>query len=60
MPALVNAEECTSCEACVEACPTEAITMNGDEIAVVDPDLCSDCEECVEECPPEAIAMVEE
>jgi ferredoxin len=59
MPALVNADECTSCESCVEVCPTEAITLNGDDIAVVDPDLCSDCEECVEECPTEAISMVE-
>lgn len=27
MPAFVNADECTGCESCVEACPTEAISM---------------------------------
>ncbi|MBU0742890.1 4Fe-4S binding protein [bacterium] len=59
MPALVNADECTGCESCVEACPTEAISMNGDEIAVVDHDMCTDCEACVEECPTEAISMVD-
>jgi ferredoxin len=59
MPALVNAEECTGCESCVESCPTEAITMNGDDIAIVDADMCTDCEACVEECPTEAISMDE-
>jgi Fe-S-cluster-containing hydrogenase component 2 len=58
MPAIVNADECTGCESCVEACPTGAITMN-DDVAVVDPDECTDCEACIEACPTECISMVD-
>jgi len=58
MPAIVNKDECTGCEACVEACPTEAISMDGD-FAFVNADECTDCEACVEACPTEAISMVD-
>ena len=56
MPAVVDAETCTGCESCVDACPVEAISMQ-DDIAVVDADSCTDCESCVEVCPVEAITM---
>ncbi len=58
MPALVNVDLCNGCESCIEACPTEAITMV-DGHAVVDPDECTECEACVEVCPEEAISMVD-
>ncbi len=57
MPASVNKEKCTGCEACVEACPAEAISMDGDDKAVVDASTCTDCGVCVDECPVEAISM---
>jgi ferredoxin len=56
MPAKVDAETCTGCEACVESCPVEAIAMK-DNIAVVDESTCSDCGACVDACPVEAITM---
>jgi len=56
MPAKVNEEKCTGCEACVDACPAEAIKMV-DGKAVVDADTCVDCGVCVDECPVEAIEM---
>ena len=56
MPAKVDAEKCTGCESCVEACPSEAISMV-DGKAVVDADKCVDCGICVDECPVEAISM---
>jgi len=59
MPAKVDAEKCSGCGSCVDACPTEAISMNDDDIAVVDLDECTDCEACVDECPEEAIEMEE-
>lgn len=59
MPAFVNRDECTGCESCIEACPTEAISMTDDDVALVDVDMCTECEACVEECPTEAISMVE-
>ncbi len=58
MPALVDQSKCTGCEACVDACPTEAIAMV-DGKAFVTADECTDCEACVEECPEDAIQMVD-
>jgi ferredoxin len=55
MPAKVNEETCSGCEACVSSCPVETITMN-DGKAVVGDD-CIDCGACVDECPVEAITM---
>ena len=56
MAAKVSEEKCTGCEACVDACPAEAIKM-ADGKAVVDADACVDCGVCVDECPVEAIEM---
>lgn len=56
MPARVDGEKCTACEACIEACPSEAIAING-QVAKIDPDKCVDCGVCVDECPVEAISM---
>jgi ferredoxin len=56
MPAKVDIEKCTGCEACVEACPSEAIRMQ-DQKAVVDAEACVDCAVCVDECPVEAITV---
>ena len=55
MPAKVDAEKCTSCGACVDCCPSEAIAM--DDKAVISADKCVDCGVCVDECPVEAISM---
>lgn len=58
--ALIINEECTSCGACVDECPNEAIS-EGDEIYVINPDKCTECvgffdePQCVEVCPVEAI-----
>lgn len=56
MPAKVDAETCTGCEACVDSCPSEAIRMEGEK-AVIDVEKCVDCGVCVDECPVEAISM---
>ena len=56
MPAKVNPDTCTGCEACVGSCPVEAISMQ-DGKAVVNEEECIDCGACVGECPTEAITM---
>ncbi len=55
MPAVVNAETCISCEACVGACPVEVIEMQDSKAVVLDG--CIDCTACVGTCPVEAISM---
>ncbi|AQT68553.1 Ferredoxin [Anaerohalosphaera lusitana] len=56
MPAKVDADKCTGCGACLDSCPSEAISMDGG-VAVIDADACVDCGVCVDDCPVEAISM---
>ncbi len=55
--AAIDAEECTSCEACVERCQMEAIAETDDVFAIVD-GRCIGCGLCIASCPTEAIAMI--
>jgi ferredoxin len=43
-------DDCVACGACVEACPTEAIT-EGDGKYVIDADKCISCGSCADACP---------
>lgn len=43
-------DECTACGACMEECPTEAIST-GDEKYSIDPEKCVDCGACEAVCP---------
>ena len=52
---VVNKEECTGCESCVEACPVEAISIANDK-AQINQDECTECLTCIDECPVEAIS----
>lgn len=56
MPTIVDAEKCTGCGECVEACPLDALEVQND-VAVVDEDVCGDCGSCTDVCPTEAIAI---
>lgn len=53
---LVDKNECTGCETCIEVCPVEAISME-ESIARINKDTCTECEACVAECPVEAIKI---
>ncbi|MDI7252853.1 MAG: 4Fe-4S binding protein, partial [Actinomycetota bacterium] len=54
--AVVDAEECTACEACLERCPVGAVRV--EETAVVDRERCLGCGLCAGTCPAEAISIV--
>jgi len=53
---VVDAEQCTGCEVCVEVCPVEAISVS-DGVAEINQETCTECESCVAECPNEAIKV---
>ena len=52
----VNADECTACGACVDACPCEVLQLE-DVAVVANPDECTECGTCVDECPTGAITL---
>ena len=56
--AMVESDECTGCEQCLERCQMHAMFMNDDELAQVNPDRCIGCGLCVTTCPAEAIKLI--
>jgi NAD-dependent dihydropyrimidine dehydrogenase PreA subunit len=56
--AVVDADLCTGCGACVDECDDDALHMNDDEtLAVVTAANCTGCASCVDVCPTAAIEM---
>ena len=59
--AVVNADNCTGCEACVEVCPVDCIHSDDDQdMYFIDPDECIDCGACESVCPVNAIYYEED
>ncbi|MBU0736334.1 MAG: 4Fe-4S binding protein [Proteobacteria bacterium] len=58
--ATVDSELCSSCEACLERCYFDAITLEGDgDTAIVNSEKCMGCGLCTVTCPEEAISFDE-
>ena len=47
-------DDCTTCGACADSCPVEAISEGADKFTI-DQDSCTDCAACVDTCPLDAI-----
>lgn len=56
--AVVETDDCTGCETCIERCQMNALRMNDDGLAFVDRDRCIGCGLCVTTCPTEALKLV--
>jgi len=58
--AVVDIDECSSCEECVEKCFFDAINMDGEGgTAAIIPEKCMGCGVCTVDCPTEALSMTE-
>jgi electron transport complex protein RnfB len=54
--ASVNPDACTGCDACVDRCQVEALSLR-DSTAAVDAERCIGCGLCVTGCPAEAVTL---
>lgn len=54
---IVDAEQCSGCEECVEVCPCEVYEMKDGKSISVAPEECIGCESCVEVCDEAAITI---
>ncbi len=55
--AVLNGDECTGCEACIDRCQMDALSMNSDGIAELDSSRCIGCGLCVTTCPSGALTL---
>ncbi len=56
MAVSIDKSKCTGCGACTDACPCEALSVQGD-LCVVDEGACADCGACIDVCPVEALLL---
>ncbi|MGA2401936.1 MAG: electron transfer flavoprotein subunit alpha [Syntrophobacteraceae bacterium] len=48
-------DKCIACQICIGECPTGAIELSPDGVALVNPEVCVGCGKCFESCPVNAV-----
>ena len=56
---MIDRDTCTGCGICVEWCPTDAIVLDDEGLALRDENACFGCGVCSRFCPEEAISLQE-
>ena len=56
MAVTVDKNTCVGCGACVDSCPVNALSMEGDKVKV-DNETCVNCGACIGNCPVEALSL---
>ncbi len=64
-PVLVETERCKGCGLCIDACPTDALALDGTRVnamgyhpaILVDADACTSCAKCARMCPDAALSI---
>jgi len=56
--AVIDADECTGCEICIERCQMSALSLGENDVVMVNLDRCIGCGLCVVTCPTEAARMM--
>lgn len=57
---VIDAEECITCGACVDVCPTDTLELGDTTAEVARPENCIACGACLEACPTGAITEIKE
>ncbi|MCL2807704.1 MAG: 4Fe-4S binding protein [Coriobacteriia bacterium] len=57
---IINADECSACGICVDACEQGVLDIVNNAASAVNEDPCDACGDCMEECPMGAIEEIEE
>jgi Pyruvate/2-oxoacid:ferredoxin oxidoreductase delta subunit len=56
--AMVESDECTGCQTCLDRCQMSALGMTDEEVAAVNEERCIGCGLCVTACESEAIRLI--